>query len=369
MNDSNTNKPKALRAGIAIVAAIALGWPAAAAAAPSAEAVRDYWTPSRMRAAEPVEVAPGASRPQPAPLTRGGAGDHRRTEASYVAPAEAGAPARARLSAGERTPPRSRILGAGVDRSEVADPAAPPVRMHGKVFFTIPRGGEAGDYVCSGTAVNSRNRSVVWTAGHCVFEPGEGVGYATNWAFVPGYSGGRGEASPFGEWPARKLATTGGWRRHSSLRRDLGAAVVTRNAAGQRLGDVVGGRGIGFGQPRARRYEAFGYPAISPPLEFDGQREFECTGAPVEVDNRPPLPGPPPSGIRCDMTAGASGGGWIADGTLLSVTSYGYPAEPSRADTLYGPYMAGAAKRLYKEVRGKRNRGGAKRGGKRGGKR
>ena len=51
------------------------------------------------------------------------------------------------------------------------------------MFFTL--GGN--DYVCSGTALLSGNKSVVWTAGHCVNEgPGE---FATNWEFVPGLQG------------------------------------------------------------------------------------------------------------------------------------------------------------------------------------
>ena len=41
-----------------------------------------------------------------------------------------------------------------------------PTSTHGKVFFTL--GGN--DYVCSGTALLSGNKSVVWTAGHCVNE-------------------------------------------------------------------------------------------------------------------------------------------------------------------------------------------------------
>ena len=44
------------------------------------------------------------------------------------------------------------------------------------------------DYVCSGTALLSGNKSVVWTAGHCVNEgPGD---FATNWEFVPAYKDG-----------------------------------------------------------------------------------------------------------------------------------------------------------------------------------
>ena len=48
------------------------------------------------------------------------------------------------------------------------------------------------------------------------------------------------------------------------------------------------------------------------------------------------------------MTPGSSGGGWIAAGTLISVTSYSYQSEPGH---LYGPYLSRTAKRLYKRVR------------------
>ena len=68
---------------------------------------------------------------------------------------------------------------------------------HGKVFFT-----DSGvNYVCSGTALTSGNKSVVWTAGHCVNE-GPGA-YYTNWAFVPAYKDG---ARPYGTWAARDAA-------------------------------------------------------------------------------------------------------------------------------------------------------------------
>jgi hypothetical protein len=50
--------------------------------------------------------------------------------------------------------------------------------------------------------------------------------------------------------------------------------------------------------------------------------------------------------VGCDMTAGSSGGGWIANGVLLSDTSYGYPPTPY----LYGPYLSQTAKKLYKRV-------------------
>ena len=277
-----------------------------------ASAIRDYWTPQRMRAAEPLDALTAGDS---AAMDSAETGPQIGGAPSYVPAATAGAPARAAIRSGP-----GRI--AGLDSEPVADPSAADMRAHGKVFFTIPQGDEAGDYVCSGTAVNSRNRSVVWTAGHCVFDL-NGGGYTTNWSFVPAYAD---EAAPYGEWPARRLATTKGWQATQNLHFDLGAAVVRRSDSGRRLQRVVGGRGIAFDQPRDHRYGAFGYPAELP---FTGEREYRCDSGQTGTD-QPPGSGPLPMSIRCDMTAGASGGGWIVGTTLLSVTSYGYLTDPDR---------------------------------------
>lgn len=346
------------RATLALIAAAATA-AAALACAPAAEAgtvsapvaqspaaVRDYWTMSRMLAAEQV---PEPSTEVPAPT----GGDGYDPGAATYVPAD-GAPAALRSG----TPARPQNTGeSAVDRREVTDPAAPEVRMHGKVFFTIASGPDAGDRVCSATVVNSRNRSVVWTAGHCVFEPGEGGGFATNWLFVPAFST---DGAPYGEWPAKRLATTPGWKRAASFRYDLGAAVVATNDEGERLQGVVGARGIGFDQPRDQRYSAYGYPAEGNPAEFTGEREYRCVSASAGAD-APLGPGPATLAIGCDMLGGASGGGWIAAKTLLSVTSYGYLNEPN---LLYGPYMSKRAKALYRTASGCKKKG---KRGKRGG--
>jgi len=318
----------------ALLLAIAL--PASAEASPailetsgSAAAIRDYWTKERMRAAEPVAPpAPPATLSGPA----GPAGTP-----SYVAPAAPGQPSPARLQSG------ATATGGIVDRGAVLveNPAASDVRAHGKVFFTVTKGNAPGDYVCSGTAVNSRNRSLVWTAGHCVFDHHDRGGRVKNFAFVPAYDRG---ATPYGTWPARKLATTRRWRRDGNLRFDVGAATVRRHE-GVALQAVVGARGIGFDQPRKQDYSVLGYPAIDP---FDGSREYRCDSRYRGAD-LPGGPGPKTMSVGCDMTRGASGGGWIAGGTLLSVTSYGYKSAPGR---LYGPYLSRTAKKLYKRMRG-----------------
>ena len=312
--------------------------------AESGDRARTYWTPARMRAAEPVEAEAATVLSD-----RGGSLDRRSRRASFVGPADAGSPSGAAMRMGKASQSGERIVGS--NRDEIADPADPAYAAHGKVFFTIPKGSEAGDYVCSGTAVNSKRRSLVWTAGHCVydFEAADPGGFSTNFIFVPGYKDG---VAPYGEWPAKKLGTTVGWKSAGNIRFDLGAAVVRTDATGAKLQDVVGATGIGFNQPRAQTLQAFGYPAVQPPLEFTGEREFRCTGRPFGVDRPSGTVGPATTGIECDMTAGSSGGGWIGGTTapiLLSVTSYGYPTE---LDHLYGPYMSTGAKALYKLVRG-----------------
>jgi hypothetical protein len=168
----------------------------------------------------------------------------------------------------------------------------------------------------------------------------------TNFAFVPAYDRG---ATPYGTWPARKLATTKRWRRDGNLRFDVGAATVRRRD-GSALQSVVGARGIGFDQPRRQRYSIFGYPKEPP---FDGEREYRCDSR-YRGGDMSGGPGPKTMRLSCDMTPGASGGGWIAGETLLSVTSYGYTSRPGK---LYGPYLSRTAKKLYKRMRGGRSSG------------
>src|SRR4051794_23067910 len=129
-----------------------------------------------------------------------------------------------------------------------------PTSTHGKVFFTL--GGV--DYVCSGTALLSSNKSVVWTAGHCVNEgPGE---FATNWEFVPAYKDG---SAPLGVYVADDLVTSSAWAQSGDMSYDFAAAVVGPSGA-TALTDRVGGRGITFNYNRNQTYNSYGYPAARP---------------------------------------------------------------------------------------------------------
>jgi hypothetical protein len=277
----------------ALLAALMLAGPAEArveqhSVSESASSIENYWTADRMRAAEPAEQQFGGA-----------------------------AAARAEAAALPWT------------SEEITTPyTQAPTSTHGKVFFTL--GGN--DYVCSGTALLSGNKSVVWTAGHCVNE-GPGA-FATNWQFVPAYKDG---AAPLGVYVAQDLFAPSAWANSGDFSYDLGAAVVGP-AGGTALTDRVGGRGIAFNYSRSQNFQSYGYPAAPP---FTGERLWRCNSPVQTSDNSA---NPATMGIGCDMTGGSSGGGWIVGSSLYSVNSYGYDNQP---DVMYGPYQGSVAQSLY----------------------
>ncbi|WP_249138573.1 trypsin-like serine peptidase [Phycicoccus avicenniae] len=213
-------------------------------------------------------------------------------------------------------------------KAAAAEAVQVPVQPElGKVFFTL--GGS--NYVCSGTATDSANGDVVTTAGHCLNE-GPGA-YATNFAFVPAYDN---DSRPYGTWTAETLLTPSAWANSGDYNHDVGFAVMNENASGQSLTDVVGSYPIGFDLGYNRTFEAYGYPAASP---YDGQDLWQCSGT-AGVDTR----GTTDHRLPCSMTGGSSGGGWITDGTLNSVNSFGYRGE---TDVMYGPYFGSVEEDVY----------------------
>jgi V8-like Glu-specific endopeptidase len=277
----------------ALLAALALAGPAEArveqkSVSESASSVKSHWTADRMRSAKPAEQRFGGTA----------AGKGKKGALPWTSE--------------EITTPYTQA----------------PTSTHGKVFFTL--GGN--DYVCSGTALLSSNKSVVWTAGHCVNE-GPGA-FATNWQFVPAYKDG---SAPLGVYTAEDLLAPSAWARSGDFSYDLGAAVVGP-ASGTALTDRVGGRGIAFNYNRSQSFQSYGYPAAPP---FTGERLWRCSSPLQTSDNSA---NPATLGIGCDMTGGSSGGGWIVGSSVYSVNSYGYNNQP---DVMYGPYQGNVAQSLY----------------------
>jgi len=300
--------------------------PASAVASSSSQVRRAlrFWTPARMRQAKPLK----ARRPG--------------------RPAVAGAAASAGVT-GEvprRFPPRAPGNGASSSSTfeTVADSTAAGASQNGAVFVVLRHGGLAR---CSGTSVNAPNLSVVFTAGHCVNSGGpRGEWLSREWIFVPGYRYGQ---RPFGVFAAKWIDTTRQWLSSGSENFDVGAAVVSRNEDEQRLAAAVGGVGIAFGLSPNQVFDVHGYPAAPP---FDGATQQVCAQTPFLGHDVLSflLPGPLNLAVQCNVTGGASGGGWtIAGGLLNSVTDYGYPLDPA---TDFGAYFGKSVSRLYARAAG-----------------
>jgi hypothetical protein len=231
-------------------------------------------------------------------------------------------------------------------------PSLPGARFEGIVYAFYNR----RPYRCSGTVVDSPNGSIVWTAGHCIFNREFDPRPFTNFFFVP--DAGQGPSpdlpvAPYGAWPARRWAVTRDWYVHGSARRikrDLGVLLLARNARGQTITQALGGgQRISFRGTAAGRAKVIGYPESG---------RFVGNDSPIGCGPRPIGQarfggvGPNPVAIDCAMTLGASGGPWLEHvnargiGTVISVTS----AEADRAPQMFGPVMDLVARQLWSSL-------------------
>jgi hypothetical protein len=302
-------------------------WPVAAqASAPAsmqiamgkAQRTQRFWTTARMRRAKPLFLPQSSPPPQ---LT--------------------GTPRAAGRGRPHRYPPRAP---AGPAQSSavfetVPDPTLPGIAQNGAIFVVLGRG-QLGR--CSGTSVNAPNMSVVFTAGHCV-HLGD-TWFGREWVFVPGYHHG---IRPYGTFVAKWLGSTRQWVVSGNENFDVGAAVVSRNERGERLGEAVGGDGIAWNLSPNQVFDVYGYPVEDP---FNGSTLQLCAQTPFEGHDLVSFlaPGPLDLAVQCNVTGGASGGGWlIAGGLLNGVTTNGYTDDPT---TDYGPYFGNAVGKLFRSA-------------------
>ena len=278
--------------------------PSVTSAAVDSTGAADYWTADRMRSAIPGDVLAGKA------LERG--------NTSSGEPVEKG---------------KNTKIQAGKGKTTLAKPEA-AIDHIGKVFFTL---GNA-DYVCSGNAVVSSNRSTVATAGHCLNE-GPGA-FATNFIFVPAYNNG---AAPYGKWTAKAVYAPLEWSRDGNMQYDTGFAVMN-TLSGNYLSDVVNESGVEFNAAYGLTYKSYGYPAARP---FSGETLWSCSGTASPDTNNGQFG---TQGISCDMTGGSSGGPWFigsnATGLQNSINSYGYSGSP----VMYGPYWGTVIQDTYKSA-------------------
>ncbi|MDO0924318.1 hypothetical protein QQY24_02415 [Streptomyces sp. TG1A-8] len=284
-----------------------------------------FWTPERLAHAVDLDAAVHAG---PAPRGSGAAGaaPRRALEPTSVPAAmpkdEA---ARKAVAASPRVAESSpqRYTGGGLIRTTA-----------GKVFFYNPKTG--GSYACSGDAVNSGNKSVVATAGHCVVDT-DGTAYQ-NWVFIPAYDHGN---RPFGTFAATSLH----WepQRIGDADAAWDAAFATVGTVGGRtLVDTVGGQGIGFDQAPGQYVYSFGYGGSA--AEGGGEQMNWCAGTEVFQTGHA---GGGVWGIDCVQTGGSSGGPFLArfdtgNGTGMQIGNISISVGSYEYHPYYGREAAGA---------------------------
>lgn len=214
----------------------------------------------------------------------------------------------------------------------------------GKVFFTL----DGEDYVCSGTLIGGKRADVVLTAAHCVVggsAPHGAADWATNWVFVPGFRDGR---MPYGEYTARRFFVAPRWTGPSGGSEQYDVAFVRITPA-----TLYGGSGpaspppglpVGFAASQdaapADRVYVFGYPSLPP---YAGLHPDYCAGPATMADGS--------MRTACGMTAGDSGGPWLArfspvpgTGTVVAVSTY---KVSDNLSVLYGALLGPQARSLY----------------------
>jgi V8-like Glu-specific endopeptidase len=311
----------------------------ATSTAAQAAAVR-YWTPARMNAAlratdgvrrlvRKAPPPPKPAPPHPAPLKRA---------PLKRAPLKRASPGR--WLTGD-------TAGSGL-RWTHEDAVADAV---GKIFFTL----DDEDYVCSGALVGGPRSDVVLTAAHCVISvrrgdqgQANGLKWATNWMFVPGFRNG---LLPYGEYTARRFFVAPGWTGPESASEQYDVAFVQVTTA-----TLDGGSGAAQPPPGlpvefmgsqdaapANRAYVFGYPSELP---YTGLYLSYCAG-PVAASG---------GSVRtaCGMTAGDSGGPWLAGfspragaAPVVAVSTY---KVSDNLRVLYGAVLGPQARALYERA-------------------
>jgi hypothetical protein len=229
-----------------------------------------------------------------------------------------------------------------------------PNTQIGKLYFdTDPSPTVTRWSWCTGTAINSENKSLVLTAGHCVWDSANRRWYTNAW-FYPGYENGR---APYGAWPVRLQSTTGNYFNTGASADDMAIVLVTRDSAGVALVNRVGGHGIAFNQPVSQFRTSFGYPITDsrwPGWTSSGEDMYYCQGTDSYYS----------SGsfagqmlLGCRMTGGASGGPWLTNvqsswlGSAQSVNSNKGGIGSAWAGYMFGPYMGSQESAVFQAYR------------------
>jgi hypothetical protein len=205
-----------------------------------------------------------------------------------------------------------------------------PLSATGKVFFTM----SGTNYVCSGSIVNDTetDRSIVLTAGHCVFDNKTST-FATRFIYIPAF-----DTTPVADCTRNTCLVATSLVAHSGFTSEI-EFTTQATRYDWAFAVIPESRINGFSlnttpfTNSATSY-AFGYPAGKP---YGGSDLVYCAG-PISPDA---FNGGLTWGLGCNMTGGSSGGPWLAafntntfDGSASSLNSYGYGTNSTK---MYGP--------------------------------
>ncbi|MDH2427767.1 trypsin-like peptidase domain-containing protein [Sphaerisporangium sp. TRM90804] len=238
-------------------------------------------------------------------------------------------------------------------------------RTIGKVFFRL----DGKDYWCSASSVQAKYRNLVATAAHCVYDTDSNRDTLDEWVFIPGYYQAK---APWGIYVGQSAYTSYDFAVYEDFDSDYAFVSVYNGVTADswnkpvwedagRLGDNVGGQGFTWNAPIGRTVYAFGYPAGPHPdgdKPFTGQTPKYCYGKTSAVGPASAFKAEAQIGIKCSMTAGASGGPWITQysstkrlGYINGVTSLvGDSNGDSRYDFATSPYFDSETYGIYKKA-------------------
>ncbi|GAA4724397.1 Trypsin [Promicromonospora umidemergens] len=298
-------------------------------------AVLDYWTPERMASAtsldEPGDRALVSRTARDAALDLASAATMGDATVAESAP-DAEIVTRPAAAAGATPAGKSGgVQPLGVKRFPIST---------GKLFI----GGVNGNRYCSASALNTRSKRVVITAGHCVHE-GRGGNWMKNVVFVPRYNGNASRPAPYGKFQARTLHTFKAWINYGGTTRgwgrDVGLISTYTNANNKRLVRVVGGNGLVVDKSYSFTASVFGYPSNL----SNGEVMRACTGKAAKTRAIPHTS----KIVGCNFGKGSSGGPWLWKyngdtrlGYTIGVTSFG----PSNNKFIGSPHFDVAVRSL-----------------------
>ncbi|SDB90724.1 hypothetical protein SAMN05216410_0842 [Sanguibacter gelidistatuariae] len=271
----------------------------------SAQDVNDYWTEDRRKNAKPRVTDPGDN----------GSG-------TFDAPPDAATGVVIDPTTGPVSPDGPQVPDSSAGELFAATGLA--ASTQGRLYMSF----SDGDGVCSASVVNSASGSVVATAAHCVWDFAADD-WGTNMWFVPADADNT-AVMPYGAWNAESVIAPQTFLDTAKIDETFGLVgdgwaydfaflVMGANDQGQQIQEVTGGQGIAFGVP-AEELLVTGYPSAPP---FDGLSQRYCATSQWDPGMRGTYT------FSCDMTQGASGGGWFTNydpvsgsGYLVATTSY-----------------------------------------------